>query len=406
MTEPYDFLIDVRDVLSRGISRHATVCAADVVPDLINAHSRVVLLAETHQAGQLAEVRRNAGVELVFAPYAEYFARFDESILRLVNERFRVRHTHSFAQFIDPRLGQPMSFSATIYDLTRLQFGQLNLLSNAGFSARLGPREFTNMERAVRYMRARLIGAPGHYETLMEEYIRVHVQYVVNAASFVCVPSSTIADDVAGYLHISGEGKIVVQEPTSFPSFFPESHEACQSRISELMIPSRFILFVGTPDWHKRLDLVLDYLTGIDDDDLASDNLSVVVAGDEAGEDLFERLGGRDRDGRAIVRVGNVSDDMLRALYAEAYFTVVPSMNEGYGLPLDEALLSGGRVLVADLPVFRDRVNNSLGRAVAYQPMSQESFHEAVRKVLKSSDREASIPSTRESIVSSLLLSL
>lgn len=47
----------------------------------------------------------------------------------------------------------------------------------------------------------------------------------------------------------------------------------------------------------------------------------------------------------------------MRALYRCAVATVLPSRKEGYGLPLDEALASGGRVIASDLDVFRDRLN-------------------------------------------------
>lgn len=407
MNESYDFLIDVRDVLSKGISRHATACASDVVTDLVNAHHRVLLLAESHQADQVRAISELAGVTLIFSPYAEYFARFDESVVRLINQRYQVRHSHSFAQFLDPRIGRPRTFSATIYDLTRLHFGKSSLFADNEFLERLGRREFTNMKQAIAYMRTRVTVRPGHVETLMEDYIRLHAQYILEMANFVCVPSTEVVNDIARYFAFTPNAKIVLQEPTRFPSFFIESREACRSRIGKLRIPSKFILFVGTPDWHKRLDLVLDYLAAADgDEDLALTNLPIVVAGDEAGADLFERLGGYTRNRRPILRVGDVTDHMLRALYSEAYFTVVPSMAEGYGLPLDEALLSGGTVVVSDLPVFRERVNNSRGRAIGYDPMSQKSFLDAARKVPEHIDSATHIPSIRESVVSNLLLSL
>ena len=50
--------------------------------------------------------------------------------------------------------------------------------------------------------------------------------------------------------------------------------------------------------------------------------------------------------------LGQVSDDELDALYRGALALVVPSLLEGYGLPLREALARGMPAVVSDLPVF------------------------------------------------------
>ncbi|NEM05940.1 glycosyltransferase family 4 protein [Geodermatophilus normandii] len=51
--------------------------------------------------------------------------------------------------------------------------------------------------------------------------------------------------------------------------------------------------------------------------------------------------------------IGYVDDPELAALYAEATAVVVPSLDEGFGLPLVEALTAGGRLAVSDIPPFR-----------------------------------------------------
>lgn len=50
----------------------------------------------------------------------------------------------------------------------------------------------------------------------------------------------------------------------------------------------------------------------------------------------------------------DVSDELLTALYDNAALVAVPSLGEGYGLPIVEALRHGRPVLARDLPVFRE----------------------------------------------------
>jgi glycosyltransferase involved in cell wall biosynthesis len=54
-----------------------------------------------------------------------------------------------------------------------------------------------------------------------------------------------------------------------------------------------------------------------------------------------------------VLRVGYVEDAALAALYAAATAVVVPSLDEGFGLPVVEALTAGGRLAVSDIPTFR-----------------------------------------------------
>jgi len=56
--------------------------------------------------------------------------------------------------------------------------------------------------------------------------------------------------------------------------------------------------------------------------------------------------------GPGVHVLGQVSDDQVDALYRGALALVVPSLLEGYGLPLREALARGVPAVVSDLPSF------------------------------------------------------
>jgi glycosyltransferase involved in cell wall biosynthesis len=51
--------------------------------------------------------------------------------------------------------------------------------------------------------------------------------------------------------------------------------------------------------------------------------------------------------------IGYVDDRALAALYAAATAVVVPSLDEGFGLPVVEALTAGAHLAVSDIPTFR-----------------------------------------------------
>jgi glycosyltransferase involved in cell wall biosynthesis len=79
------------------------------------------------------------------------------------------------------------------------------------------------------------------------------------------------------------------------------------------------------------------------------------------------------------VRVlGHVSDDQLDALYRGALALVVPSLLEGYGLPLREALARGVPAVISDLPSFGGVVSPAVLRVA---PGDVDALSEAILRI-------------------------
>jgi glycosyltransferase involved in cell wall biosynthesis len=68
--------------------------------------------------------------------------------------------------------------------------------------------------------------------------------------------------------------------------------------------------------------------------------------------DLQAAIRRHERLGSLLFWVDDASDEALHAAYRFCKLTLVPSLAEGYGLPLDEALALGSPVLARDIPVF------------------------------------------------------
>jgi alpha-1,3-rhamnosyl/mannosyltransferase len=82
---------------------------------------------------------------------------------------------------------------------------------------------------------------------------------------------------------------------------------------------------------------------------------------------------------------GSVPDDELHALYAGAACFVMPSLHEGFGLPLAEAMAAGVPAVASDIPALREVG----GETVRYaDPRDPEGLAAAIRNALD--DREGS----------------
>jgi glycosyltransferase involved in cell wall biosynthesis len=112
-----------------------------------------------------------------------------------------------------------------------------------------------------------------------------------------------------------------------------------------------YLLAVGALEPRKAPDLLVRAFAAARGRGLAA---SLVFAGEG-------RLAG-SLTGDGVTVVGQVSDAELDALYRGALALVMPSLLEGYGLPVTEALARGTPAIVSDLPVFGHELDPALLR--------------------------------------------
>ena len=77
--------------------------------------------------------------------------------------------------------------------------------------------------------------------------------------------------------------------------------------------------------------------------------------------------------------LGYVDDHELASLYQRATAVVVPSLDEGFGLPVVEALAGQAPVVASDIPVFRWVAR---GSARYFDPLSEASIAEALLEAI------------------------
>jgi glycosyltransferase involved in cell wall biosynthesis len=96
-----------------------------------------------------------------------------------------------------------------------------------------------------------------------------------------------------------------------------------------------------------------------------------------ADDSMIERLTALAPAGSLRFHQG-ASDEEYAELLSGATALVTASLNEGFGLPLVEAMASGTPVAVSDIPIFREIGGES---AIFFDPHSPESFAAAIREI-------------------------
>jgi len=139
------------------------------------------------------------------------------------------------------------------------------------------------------------------------------------------------------------------------------------------------LLCVSTLHPHKNLDrLVRAFATWRKQ---SSANTQLVIAGMRGffAERLEETM--RDCGATSFVRLtGWISDEELQRLYTKARAFIFPSLFEGFGIPVVEALASGLATAVSDIEPMRSHAGDA---ALCFDPRDEESIVEAIERILQ-----------------------
>lgn len=119
----------------------------------------------------------------------------------------------------------------------------------------------------------------------------------------------------------------------------------------ELSLPSKFLLSVGRINVRKNLELLVQSLM---EAELISAHQPLVIVGTRDGaQGRKEALDAATAAG-AVIWTGSINDSELKWAYQNCEAFIFPSLDEGFGLPVLEALESGAVVVLSDIPAFRE----------------------------------------------------
>lgn len=136
------------------------------------------------------------------------------------------------------------------------------------------------------------------------------------------------------------EARIKVTPLGLNPLFFEDAPaEVLEATRRKYALPEKFLLFVGAVEFRKNLVTLVKALARVHE---AGEKIVLVVAG-RTGEDSanLDEAAARLGLGDWVRRLGYLPDSEVRDLYRLACIFVFPSLCEGFGLPLLEAMACG-----------------------------------------------------------------
>ncbi len=163
----------------------------------------------------------------------------------------------------------------------------------------------------------------------------------------VVTPSQASAAALLGFYGVTVPASRVLPWGVG-PTFAGGTHDL--SVVDGVRLPERYYLHVGARRPHKNVQQLVRVLARLPERDM----LILVGSPDERWPDPTLDLARELSVAHRVLQFGKVSEAELAALYQRARAFLYPSLVEGFGLPLLEAMAAGAPVVASDIEVFRE----------------------------------------------------
>ncbi len=213
-------------------------------------------------------------------------------------------------------------------------------------------------------------------------WLRRVVPDSVRRADHVLADSNATRDDLLEFYNVSPCTKVSVLHGGVDERFLPEPDERQQAVRQKYRLDQwPFVFSLGTFQPRKNHARLVQAFARIAQKNL---DLHLVIAGGGGwlSEPFYRQLEDCGVEGRVHL-IGFVDDADLPALYSAAEVFAFPSLYEGFGLPVLEAMACGTPVVTSDLSSLPEVAENA---ALLIDPLDVEALADALRRLLVDSD--------------------
>ena len=207
-------------------------------------------------------------------------------------------------------------------------------------------------------------------------FFRLATTLALRAASRVVAVSEAARSDLTRSFHIP-LSRVTVTPLAAGSHFRPQSAPEVDRTRGKYGLPDCFILYVGINKPHKNLPTLIDAYAQLST--RSAPPLVIAGAWDERYPQPRQRAA-QHQLGDAVRFLGPVPEADLPALYSAATLFVFPSLYEGFGLPVLEAMACGAPVACADTASLTEVTGEA---ARLFNPHSVTEIKDAIAELLE-----------------------
>jgi glycosyltransferase involved in cell wall biosynthesis len=200
-------------------------------------------------------------------------------------------------------------------------------------------------------------------------------QALKKAAAIICVSKST-ADDLESYVGRSLNERLHVVPEGVSPQFFEAKNPDCLASLTGLPEPGTpFIVATGKISPRKNVGRIIKALSKLNG--MIPHHLILVGGSGWDMEEVLKEMNKSTVAGRVHL-IGYVSDEQLHALYSSASAYVHPSLFEGFGLTVLEAMAAGCPVVTSNVSSLPEVAGDA---ALLVDPYDVDTIAEAIKSL-------------------------
>lgn len=219
-----------------------------------------------------------------------------------------------------------------------------------------------------------------HSETHPRErvwFFEYFIKKRLNSAKHILTISEFIRQEIIEELKLPPE--IVTAIPLAADPMFVPCNTADVRKIKiKYTLPESYLLFVGSLEPRKNIDLLIEAM-----EKLESDIPLVLVGWNGWGDKYWKEKIQKKRLADKIIMTGHLPDVDLKQIYSGAVALVYPSLYEGFGLPIVEAMACGCPVICSNAASMPEVAGDA---AILIDPSSSDDLAESIEKIVNDTE--------------------
>ncbi len=207
-------------------------------------------------------------------------------------------------------------------------------------------------------------------------FLKILIPISLRRADKIIAVSEFTKNEIVKYYIVAPEKIAVIPNAISEDFFLPVSAKKLLAVRSRYNLPDKFILYMGTLQPRKNIPFLVRAFS------LAANKLSdykLVLVGSQTGHNFDKKIDqviAENKMKEKVIFTGYIDEKDKVAFFQSARIFVFPSLYEGFGIPLLEAMSKGVPVIASDIASLREVG----GQAVIY--FSPDNVEELAKKIL------------------------
>jgi len=202
---------------------------------------------------------------------------------------------------------------------------------------------------------------------------RLLMRWSISRSDYIITDSRSVASELFSAYKLNDK-KIVTIYP-GIPSFKEESRK---TKGEQIQLPASYFLFVGTLEPRKNFNAILKAFEEISPNRYG---VNLVIAGQKGWKtNRFARILNQHPQRPNIHFLGYVAREKLKRIYENAVCLLFPSLYEGFGFPILEAMKCGTPVITSNTSCMPEVAD---GAAVLVDPHDHRALAKAMMDIIE-----------------------